>query len=108
VSGAKERRAGLDALLAAVPARKVDVVACTKLDRLARSTRHLVTLAGELEALGVNLVVLDQAIERSTRRRRAAACCSMSWLRSPSLTGIFIRGRIIAGIRWAPGRRDAG
>jgi DNA invertase Pin-like site-specific DNA recombinase len=42
------------------------VVACTKLDRLARSTHHLVTLARELEALGVELVVLDQAIDTTT------------------------------------------
>src|SRR5262249_32685746 len=66
VSGARERRPGLDVLLAAVRARRVDVVACTKLDRLARSTRQLVTLAGEFEALGVELVVLDQAIDTTT------------------------------------------
>lgn len=33
------------------------------LDRLARSTRHLVGLAAELEALGVDLVVTDRAID---------------------------------------------
>ena len=38
----------------------------TKLDRLARSTRHLCELADELEALGVDLVVLDQAIDAGT------------------------------------------
>jgi len=41
-------------------------VICTKLDRLARSVRHLVALVGELEALGVDLVVLDQAIDTAT------------------------------------------
>src|SRR2546426_12727137 len=59
VSGAKERRPALDALLAAARARKIDIVACTKLDRLARGTHHLVTLARELQARGVDLVVLD-------------------------------------------------
>jgi DNA invertase Pin-like site-specific DNA recombinase len=54
------------ALLAAVRARRVDVVACVKLDRLARSTHHLVSLAKELETLGVDLVVLDQAIDTTT------------------------------------------
>jgi DNA invertase Pin-like site-specific DNA recombinase len=63
VSGAKEQRPALDAMLKAVTARKVDVVACVKLDRLARSVRHLVTMAHEFEALGVDLVVLDQAID---------------------------------------------
>ena len=47
-------------------ARHVDIIVCTKLDRLARSTRHLVTLAANLEALSVNLVVLDQAIDATT------------------------------------------
>jgi len=46
--------------------RRFDVLAITKLDRLARSVRHLTTLAAELEALGVGLVVLDQAIDTTT------------------------------------------
>jgi DNA invertase Pin-like site-specific DNA recombinase len=70
VSGAKERRPALDDLLTAVRARKVDVVACTKLDRLARSTRHLVNLGDEFKALGVDLVVLDQAIDTTTTSGR--------------------------------------
>jgi len=41
-------------------------VAVVKFDRLARSTRHLVTLVAELEALGVDLVVLDQNIDTTT------------------------------------------
>jgi len=65
-SGARERRPGLDELLNAVRSRKVDVVICAKLDRLARSTHHLVTLAKEWEALGVDLIVLDQAIDTTT------------------------------------------
>jgi resolvase-like protein len=66
VSGAKASRPALDALLAAARSRKVDILACTKLDRLARSTHHLVTLGKELEALGVDLVVLDQTIDTTT------------------------------------------
>lgn len=66
VSGAKERRPALDQLVSAVRGRKVDVVAVVKLDRLARSLSHLVKMAGELEALGVDLVVLDQQIDTTT------------------------------------------
>ena len=66
VSGARDRRPALDALLAAVRARRVDAVICVKLDRLARSTRHLVTLAADLEALGVDLVAVDQAVDTTT------------------------------------------
>jgi DNA invertase Pin-like site-specific DNA recombinase len=62
-SGAKEKRPQLDAMLAAVRARRVDVVACVKLDRLARSVHHLVAMVREFEALGVDLIVLDQTID---------------------------------------------
>jgi DNA invertase Pin-like site-specific DNA recombinase len=65
-SGAKERRPALDALLGAVRARKVDVVACVKLDRLARSVHHLVAMVRDFEVLGVDLIVLDQAIDTTT------------------------------------------
>jgi len=64
-SGAKEKRPALDALLAAVRARRVDIVACVKLDRLARSVSHLVGMVRDFEALSVDLVVLDQAIDTS-------------------------------------------
>lgn len=66
VSGAKDRRPALDALLADVRARRVDAVAVVKLDRLARSVRHLLTLAADFAALGVELVAADQGIDTST------------------------------------------
>jgi DNA invertase Pin-like site-specific DNA recombinase len=66
ISGAKERRPALDAMMAAARKRKVDVIACVRLDRLARSTHHLLTMARELEALGVDLVATDQAVDTTT------------------------------------------
>ncbi len=66
VSGAKDRRPALDRLLKDARRRRFDLVACVKLDRLARSVRHLTTLAAEFEALGIGLVVLDQAIDTTT------------------------------------------
>jgi len=67
VSGAAGvRRPALDRLVANARRRRFDVVAITKLDRLARSVRHLVELAAEFEALGVDLVVIDQGIDTST------------------------------------------
>jgi DNA invertase Pin-like site-specific DNA recombinase len=66
VSGAKDRRPALDRLLSDARRRRFDVLACTKLDRLARSVHHLTALARELEALKIDLVVLDQAIDTST------------------------------------------
>src|SRR5262245_4355659 len=51
VSGARAQRPQLDALMASAKRRQFDAVVVWKLDRLARSVRHLTTLAGELEAL---------------------------------------------------------
>ncbi len=65
VSGATAQRPALDQLLDDAKRRRFDVLAVVKLDRLARSVRHLTALAAELEALGVDLVVLDQSIDTS-------------------------------------------
>jgi DNA invertase Pin-like site-specific DNA recombinase len=66
VSGIRERRPALDEMLTLARARRIDVVVVTKLDRLARSTHHLVTLGREFEVIGVDLVVLDQAMDTTT------------------------------------------
>src|SRR5215469_14318829 len=66
VSGAKDSRPALNRLQSDGRRRTFDVLAVTKLDRLARSVHHLTSLARELEALGIDLVVLDQSIDTST------------------------------------------
>jgi DNA invertase Pin-like site-specific DNA recombinase len=98
VSGAKEKRPHLDALLAAARARKIDVVACVKLDRLARSVSHLVALAKELEVLGVDLVVLDQAIDTTTPAGRLLFHVLAS---IAEFERDLIRDRVLAGLRRA-------
>src|SRR5262249_30967133 len=50
--------------------REGDVVVVTKLDRLARSVSHLVAIGEGLEAKGVALKVLEQAIDTSTSTGR--------------------------------------
>ncbi len=49
ISGAASSRPALDAMLADAQRRSFDAVACVKLDRLARSVRHLTALAAEFE-----------------------------------------------------------
>ena len=66
ISGSKTRRPALDRMLVDARRRRFDAVACVKLDRLARSVHHLTALGQELAALGVDLIVLDQAIDTST------------------------------------------
>ncbi len=70
ISGARARRPGLDRLLAAARRRQIDAVLVWKLDRLGRNLRHLLTLLGELEELGVRFVSLDDAIDTSTAAGR--------------------------------------
>jgi DNA invertase Pin-like site-specific DNA recombinase len=47
-------------------ARAGDALVVTKLDRLARSVAHLVSIGERLDAKGVSLKVLEQAIDTST------------------------------------------
>ena len=97
-SGAKEKRPALDAMLTAVRARKVDLVSCVKLDRLARSVHHLVGMVREFEALGVDLVVLDQAIDATTPSGRLLFRVLAS---VAEFERDLIRDRVHAGLRRA-------
>ncbi|TJZ95310.1 recombinase family protein [Actinacidiphila oryziradicis] len=63
-SGKLARRPELDKAL--LVAREGDQLVVTKLDRLDRSLENLIELAKDLQARGVDLVVLDQGINTST------------------------------------------
>ncbi len=98
VSGAKDRRPALDRLMEAVRGREVDAVACVKLDRLARSVRHLTELAAEFEACGVALVVLDQSIDTGTPAGRFLFHTLSA---VAELERDLIRERVVAGLKAA-------
>src|SRR5688500_11235195 len=66
VSGAKDKRAALDALLKDAKRRRFDVLVCWRLDRLGRNLRHLVTLLEDLQAVGVSFVSLGEGIDCTT------------------------------------------
>src|SRR6202048_4719720 len=66
VSGAKDRRPALDALLKDARRRRFDVVVVWRLDRLGRNLRHLITLLEEPQALGVAFVSLAEGIDATT------------------------------------------
>lgn len=65
ISGAKFTRPGLDALMAAVRAGKVERVVIFKLDRLGRSLPHLALILDELQRHGVALIATSQGIDTS-------------------------------------------
>ena len=65
ISGAKFVRPGLDGLMAAVRAGKVERVVVFKLDRLGRSLPHLALILDELQRHGVALIATSQGIDTS-------------------------------------------
>ena len=64
LSGAKTDRPELEAMLK--HARKGDTVVVTKLDRIARSTKHLLQIADELDNKSVTFKVLNIQLDTST------------------------------------------
>ncbi len=66
ISGGKDRRAGLDRLLADAKRRRFDVIVIWKFDRFARSTSHLLRALEEFSALGIDFVSVTEAIDTST------------------------------------------
>jgi DNA invertase Pin-like site-specific DNA recombinase len=71
VSGTREKRPGLDALMAEARRRKFDLIAVAALDRLGRNLRHLVTLLDELQHLNIGLVSLREALDLTSPIGRA-------------------------------------
>ena len=98
VSGAKDRRPALDALLRDAKRRRFDVLVCWRLDRLGRNLEHLITLLEELQALGVAFVSLGRGDRRHNTRREAADA-------HPGAIAEFererIRERVMAGLQRA-------
>ncbi len=65
ISGAKFIRPGLDALMVAVRAGKIERVIVFKLDRLGRSLPHLALILDELQRHSVALIATSQGIDTS-------------------------------------------
>jgi DNA invertase Pin-like site-specific DNA recombinase len=63
VSGAKTSRPSFDRMIKDGRARRYDAVVVVRIDRLARSTRHLLNILEDLDRHGVSLVCTDQEID---------------------------------------------
>lgn len=66
VSGSKDSRPQLDAMMRLAKSRKLDVIAVWKLDRFGRSLRHLVDTLEELKAVGCDFVSLRDNLDLTT------------------------------------------
>jgi DNA invertase Pin-like site-specific DNA recombinase len=71
-SGTKAKRPGLDAARDRLRAGGVDIFAATATDRIARSTKNLIDLVDETEALGVKLACTREgSVDATTPQGRA-------------------------------------
>ena len=101
VSGRREGRPQLNALMTAARSREIDCVLVWKFDRFARSTRHLLAALEEFNHLGVRFVSVQDQIDTDSPMGRAMFTIigAMAELES-SLIG----ERVTAGMRAAETR----
>ncbi|MBP8897962.1 MAG: recombinase family protein [Sulfuritalea sp.] len=71
VSGRREGRPRLNALMTRARNRELDCVLVWKFDRFARSTRHLLTALEEFDHLGVRFISLQDQIDTASPMGRA-------------------------------------
>ena len=66
ISGTKDKRPGLDLLLAQARKRAFDVLVVYRSDRLFRSLKHMVVTLGELTSLGIGFVSVTEVFDSTT------------------------------------------
>jgi DNA invertase Pin-like site-specific DNA recombinase len=66
ISGTKDRRPGLDELMADAQKRKFDTVLVWRFDRFARSTKHLITALEQFRHLGIEFISYQENIDTSS------------------------------------------
>ena len=97
-SGAKERRSGLDALMADAKRGLFDVVVVLRFDRLARSVKQLVLALEEFRALGIDFISYQEALDTSTPMGKAMFTIIAAMA---ELERSVIRDRVLAGLEYA-------
>jgi DNA invertase Pin-like site-specific DNA recombinase len=101
VSGRREGRPGLTALMVAARNHEVDCVLVWKFDRFARSTRHLLAALEEFDHLGIRFVSVQDQVDTDSPMGRAMFTLigAMAELESS-----LISERVTAGMRAAQTR----
>ena len=97
-SGAKERRLGLDALMADARRGAFQAVVVFRFDRFARSVKQLVLALEEFRGLGIDFISHQEALDTSTPMGEAmfAIIAAMAQLERN-----IIRERVLAGLEYA-------
>ena len=101
VSGRREGRPQLNALMVAVRNHEIDCVLVWKFDRFARSTRHLLVALEEFNHLGVRFISVQDQVDTDSPMGRAMFTIigAMAELESS-----LISERVTAGMRAAESR----
>jgi DNA invertase Pin-like site-specific DNA recombinase len=97
-SGAKERRPGLDMLLADARRGLFDIVVVWRFDRFARSVKQLVLALEEFRSLGIDFVSRQEALDTSTPTGKAMFTITAAMA---ELERSLIRERVVAGLKYA-------
>jgi len=66
ISGVKDKRPALDELMSDAKKKKFDAVLCWRFDRMARSTKHLITALEEFRHLGIEFISYQENIDTSS------------------------------------------
>lgn len=66
ISGSKDKRPSLDAMMNDAKKRKFDVVLVWRFDRFARSTKHLIDALEDFKCLGIDFVSYMENIDTTT------------------------------------------
>ena len=98
MSGAKENRPGLNALMQAGRRGEFDAVVVWRFDRFARSIEQLVLALAEFRALGIDFVSCQEALDTSTPMGKAMFTIIGAMA---ELERNVIRERVVAGMNYA-------
>ncbi len=97
-SGGTDKREGLQRLFKMIEDKQVDCIVVTKLDRLFRSLRQLVTTLDDFQSKGVSFVATKDAIDYTTPSGRLFAQILGSLA---EFEKTLVRERTVAGLEYA-------
>lgn len=98
MSGSKEKRPGLDELMADARRGMFDVIVVWRFDRFARSIRQLVNALHEFKELGIDFVSHQEAVDTSTAMGNVLFVMIAAMA---ELERSVIRERVVAGLEHA-------
>lgn len=98
ISGTKQSRSGLQAMLEGARRHEFDVLMVLRFDRLSRRVLHFLQLVEELQTLGIDFISHEQALDTTTPMGRFTLTMFAALA---ELERQVIRERVLAGLQYA-------